>query len=214
MRKMGILLIVVISVLIGGCAENMNYVRPGTAASVYSYKVVERNLDDVFNSSIQEFEMQPFEITGIDHLSKIIYISYHDASPEGYVDCGRIRSRAKFAFIDETFDIPGAGSHQSYDFVSGGRVICVDRKMTFNGQAALAFDRVDENSTRVTAHTRYIVNRKIRMSDPMNTTLAAEAVDISFGFGSRAILPSTATGTTEECKSTGKMENKILGLIK
>lgn len=197
------------------CAGKVDYVRPTTQIAPGSnVRIIERPRDAVWSASVPELGKQFFVINNIDKASGLMNLSY-TGDPERYVDCGRITSYVQNARGERTYDFAGAKAQQSYEIMDpGAGLFLIDRRMSLEGRVNLIFEEVGPNSTRITANTRYVVNRTQIRRNAANNFPQTSTDTVSFNSGSGASFPANTSGRAAECVSTGGLEREILSAIK
>lgn len=206
--------VAVASVLFGGCAGKVDYVRPtATMQPGANIKLIDKPRDAVWNAAIPELGKQFFVINNLDKASGLVNVSY-SGDPERYIDCGRITSFVKNARGERTYDFPGARAQQSYEVMNDVGLFFIDRKMSLEGRVNLVFEEVNPSQTRVTANTRYIVQRQ-RVVRPAANGLPQTLNDsLSFNAGGSAAFAPGADGRAAECVATGNLEREILSAVR
>lgn len=197
---------------LAACAGKVDYVLPSAAQASSNQKIVERPREAVWNASVPELGKQFFVVNNIDKSSGFINVSY-TGDPESYIDCGRISSYVKNARGERTYEFAGAKAQQSYEMMVPNGLFLVNRKMSLEGRVNLVFEDMGPSQTRVTANTRYVVNRSISSQHVGGSFPQIANDSISFNSGGHAFFPTTADGRATECVSTGKLEREILSVI-
>lgn len=194
------------------CAGKVDYIRPTTRpdASANS-KVIDKPRESVWNASVPALSKQFFVINNLDKSSGLINVSYN-GDPEKYIDCGRITSFVKNARGERTYNFAGAAGQQSYEIMNPNGLFIVNRTMTLDGRVNLVFEEVTPTRTRVTANTRYVVQRQQTVRN-MNNQSQAFSNSISFNSGGGASFPPADDGRAAECVSNGFLEREILNAI-
>lgn len=199
---------------VSGCAGKLDYVRPNISATPSTnYKVIDKPREAVWNASVPELGKQFFVINNLDKSSGLINISY-SGDPEKYIDCGRITSYVKNARGERTYDFPGAKAQQSYEVMNGNGLFMIDRKMSVEGRVNLVFEEVGANQTKVTANTRYVVQRQQTVRSAANNFPQSASDSISFNSGASSSFTANADGRATECMANGALEREILSSIK
>lgn len=199
---------------VSGCAGKLDYVRPNiSASSSANYKVIDKPREAVWNASVPELGKQFFVINNLDKSSGLINISY-SGDPEKYIDCGRIISYVKNARGERTYDFPGAKAQKSFEVMDGNGLFMLDRKMSVEGRVNLVFEEVSQNQTKVTANTRYIVQRQQTVRNATKNFPQSYSDSISFNSGSSSSFTANADGRATECIANGALEREILSAIK
>ena len=200
--------------LVSGCAGKLDYVRPTTPATASTnYKIIDKPREAVWNASVPELGKQFFVINNLDKSSGLINISY-SGDPEKYIDCGRITSYVKNARGERTYDFAGAKAQQTYEVMNGNGLFFMERKMSLDGRVNLVFEELSPNQTKVTANTRYVVQRQQTARSAANNFPQSASDSISFNSGSSSSFAENADGRATECVSTGSLEREILSAIK
>jgi hypothetical protein len=211
---MRIAALMVTVLLIAGCAGKLDYVRPTTppTASV-NYKIIDKPRDAVWNASVPELGKQFFVINNLDKSSGLINISY-SGDPEKYIDCGRVTSYVKNARGERTYDFAGAKAQQTYEVMNENGLFFIDRKMSLDGRVNLVFEELSPNQTKVTANTRYVVQRRQTVRSAANNFPKSASDSISFNSGGSSSFAANADGRATECVATGSLEREVLSAIK
>ena len=206
--------ILISAVALSGCAGKLEYARPTSqAASTSNSKIIEKPRDAVWNSGVPELGKRFFVINNLDKSSGLINVSYN-GDPEKYIDCGRINSYVKNAHGERTYDFPGAKAQQHFEVMNPGvGLFAVDRRMALDGRVNLVFEEIDSNKTRVTANTRYVVQRTQVIRNVGNGIPQTFTESITFNSGSGASYPASADGRFSECVAKGTLEVEILSAI-
>lgn len=201
-----------VSGLLTACAGKVDYVRPSHYAVPTNTKVIERPRDAVWNASVPELGKQFFVINNLDRSSGLINISY-SGDPERYIDCGRIISYVKNARGERTYDFPGSRAQMSYEVMDPGNgLFFLDRSMSLEGRVNLIFEEVSAGQTRVTANTRYVVQRNTTVRN-VNNLQTTQSHSVSFNTGGFGEFPSNPQGTPT-CVANGALERDILNAIR
>lgn len=200
--------------LVVGCAGKVDYVRPNVQSTASSNsRIIDKPRDAVWNASVPALGKQFFVINNLDKSSGLINISY-GGDPEKYVDCGRISSYVKNLQGERTYNFAGASANETYEIMHNNGLFFVERKMSLDGRVNLIFEEVGPTQTRVTANTRYVLNRNQIVRAAANNSSRTFAHTISFNSGGSASFPASNDGRAAECAATGVLENEILSAIK
>jgi hypothetical protein len=210
MRVIAFLLTVV---FVSGCAGELRYVRPNVPTPHVNYKIVDKPREAVWNASVPELGKQFFVINNLDKSSGLINISY-SGDPEKYLDCGRIKSHVTNLAGDRTYDFPGAKAQQSFEVMTGNGLFLIDRKMSVDGRVNLVFEEVSPNQTKVTANTRYVVQRQQTVRHAGDNFPQLTSDSITFNSGGSSSFAANADGRATECIANGVLEREILSAIK
>jgi hypothetical protein len=197
-----------------GCAGKVDYVRPSIqSAALSNSKIVDRPRDAVWNASVPALGKRFFVINNLDKSSGLINLSY-SGDPEKYVDCGRVSSYVQNLQGERTYSFAGSAAQQTYEVMNSNRLFSIDRKMSLEGRVNLIFEEVGPSQTRVTANTRYVLNRQQTVRSVGNDASQTLSHTISFNFGGGASFPPNSNGQAVECMSTGALEGEILSAIR
>lgn len=219
MKTKGIFLMKTIILLIAvtfvaGCAGKLDYIRPNVSlASKTNQVIIDKPMEGVWKASVPELGKQFFVINNIDKSSGLINISY-TGDPEKYVDCGRVISYVKNARGERTYDFAGAKAQQVYEIMNGGELFNVQRKMSLEGRVNLVFEELNANQTKITANTRYVIQRNLTVVRSGNNFPQSAVDSIAFNSGSPGSFASRSDGRATECISNGALEKEILSTIR
>lgn len=200
-------------VLLSACAGKVDYIRPTAVPQAGSnMKVIDKPREAVWSAAVPELGKRFFVINNLDKASGLINVSY-SGDPEKYVDCGQITSYVKNARGERTYAFAGAKAQQSYEIMDPGNgLFMVDRRMSLDGRVNLIFEEVSATQTRVTANTKYVVNRKRTVTNVNNQSRTFDD-SVSFNSGGNAMFPGGA-GQSAECAATGALERELLDAIR
>jgi hypothetical protein len=203
-----------IALFLSGCAGKLDIVRPTTQPNAANnFKIIDKPREAVWNASIPELGKQFFVINNLDKSSGLINVSYN-GDPEKYIDCGRVTSYVKNARGERTYDFPGAKAQQQYEVMDNNRLFYINRRLSLEGRVNLVFEEVSQNQTRVTANTRYVVQRQVTVTAAANNIPQSGSDSISFNSGSSNSFAPNNNGQVLECVATGALEREILAVIK
>lgn len=206
------ILLVAVS-LVAGCAGKLDYVRPNTPAPASTnYKIIDKPREAVWNASVPALGKQFFVINNLDKSSGLINISY-SGDPEKYIDCGRIISYVKNARGERTYDFAGAKAQQAYEVMNGNGLFFIERRMSLDGRVNLVFEELSPSQTKVTANTRYVVQRQQTVRRAANHFPQSASDSISFNSGASSSFAARADGRATACVATGALETEILSVI-
>lgn len=200
---------------LSACAGKVDYIRPiSQVDSSANVKIIDKPREVVWNASVPELGKQFFMINNLDKSSGLINVSYN-GEPEKYIDCGRITSYVKNARGERTYDFAGAKGQQTYEIMQPGTgLFNIERKMSLEGRVNLVFEELSPNQTRVTANTRYVVQRQQVVRNTANNFPQTKSDSISFNSGGGTSFPAAADGRAAECVATGALEREILSAVK
>jgi hypothetical protein len=202
-----------IILLLSGCAGKVNIIRPTTPRNaINNFKIIDKPRDAVWNSSVPGLGKQFFVINNLDKSSGFINVSYN-GDPEKYVDCGRVTSYVKNARGERTYDFPGAKAQQQYEVMYENQLFFVNRGVSLEGRINLVFEEVSPRQTKVTANTRYIVQRQVAVTAMANNITQSNVDSISFNTGNSGLFAPNKNGQILECVATGALEQEILAVI-
>lgn len=193
---------------LSGCAGKLDYIRPSPASQVLSNtKIVERSRDAVWSEVVPALGKQFFVINNLDKSSGLINVSYN-GDPLKYIDCGRIVSYVKNARGERTYDFPAASPNQQYEVMNDAGLFQVQRTMSLEGRVNMIFEEVGPTTTKVTASTRYVVQRQQTVRDTSGRNNLKTDV-MNFNSGAGASFPEGAF-----CQSNGALESELLMTVK
>ncbi|HBT32960.1 MAG TPA: hypothetical protein DEB15_09015 [Pusillimonas sp.] len=195
------------ALILSGCAGSAVYQQPETYQPGSNEKVIDRPLDDVWASSVPALGKQFFDINNIDRSSGLINISY-SGNPEEYIDCGRIDSQVFNLRGKRHYNFAASSPSVRYEIMERGNLFIVDRKQSLNGRINLIFEAINKKETRVTANTKYVLNRLINIIPIAAGSPRTVTDSITFNSNSGAAFTQ---GT--RCVSTGKLEKEVLSMI-
>lgn len=196
-----------------GCAGKLDYVRPSAPPRLENSIVIDKPRDVVWNAMIPALGKQFFVINNLDKSSGLINISY-SGNPELYVDCGRVTSYVKNARGERTYDFAGASASQQYEIMNNAGLFMISRRLTLEGRMNLIFEEAGPERTRITANTRYVLNREMQVQSASGTFPQTQRDSISFNSGQPASFPAARDGRALECQPTGRFESEVLSLAK
>jgi hypothetical protein len=203
-----------VTLLLSGCAGKLDIVRPTTQPNAaHNFRVIDMPREAVWNASVPELGKQFFVINNLDKSSGLINVSYN-GDPEKYIDCGRVTSYVKNARGERTYDFPGARAQQQYEVMDSNKLFYINRRLVLEGRVNLIFEEVSPNQTKVTANTRYVVQRQVTITAAANNVSQSGSDSISFNSGSSGSFPPNRNGQVLECVPTGALEREILAVIK
>ena len=212
---MRVLASLVSTVLLCSCAGKVEYIRPTTVSIPgANTKIIDKPRDAVWNAAVPELGKQFFIINNLDKSSGLINISY-SGDPEKYIDCGRITSYVKNARGERVYDFAGAKAQQNYEIMEPGvGLFLIDRRMALEGRVNLVFQELNSSQTRVTANTRYLVQRQRTFQNLGNNSTQTVSDSLSFNAGGSASFPQAPNSNTSECVATGLLEVEILSAVR
>lgn len=201
--------VVLIFLCLTGCAGRVEYTPPASDYTSINNRVIDQSRDQVWSRLIPALSKQFFVINTIDKQSGLINISY-SGNPEAYVDCGQVRSYVKNARGERVYNFAGASPQESYEVMKDGQLIFINRKLDLDGRVNLIVEEIGQKQTRVTANTRYIVNRHLDLSNPQGQT-SVNNNSISFNSGGSATFSGVAPNQTT-CRANGRLETELTNL--
>jgi len=101
-------------------------------------------------------------------------------------------------------------------FKNGGASLLfgIERKMNLDGRVNLIFEEISPTKTRVTANTRYVVQRQQTLYPVGGGFPQNQTHTISFNSGGRASFPYNHEGRAAECAATGELEKELLSAVR
>jgi len=207
------LLVIAISILLTACASSViNYRPPKSSVTTgYNVKVIDKPRDAVWAEAIPQLGKQFFVINNLDKESGLVNIIY-SGDPLQYVDCGLIHITLPIVGGNDQY-IPGALESKVYRVKQPVYLVEYTRKMALEGRVNLIFEKIGENQTRVTANTRYSLNKQVSGHVVGGEYLGSDSSSVTFNSGGRAQFQSNDGSQSTECTPTGKLEKDILSAI-
>jgi hypothetical protein len=189
---------------LSGCAGHYNYAKP--AARSYQPNAVTVNLskDSLWKKLIPAISKEFFVINNLDKESGLINVSY-SGDPERYVDCGILTSYVSNARGERTYTIPGARANKEYELMVNGQLFFVRSNVQLEGRINITVEELAKDQSRVSAHTRYVMNGRRTISDTQGRS-QSDTTSLAFNTGGLGSSGST------ECQPTGYLEEEILKL--
>jgi len=204
--------VLILMLLLGGCAANQAYVHPTAPSAVPSNSaIVEKPRGSLWKEVVPTLDTKRFAVTNADKQSGLLTIGY-TGDPVRYIDCGRVNARVKSGDGERSDSFPGAAASQNYELTLPQGLFRIERHMALDARTTLVFEEITSDRTRLTATTRYVVTRTIRVTDANNRS--SNFTDtISFDSGSGASFPAHKDGKATECVATGLLESELLSLL-
>ena len=199
---------ITLSISLTACAGRVDYVPPSVTNRPSASRVIDNSRDAVWAKLVPALSKQYFVINTIDKQSGLINISY-SGNPELYIDCGQVTSYVKNARGERTYSFPGAVAQQTYEIINNGQLVFINRKLELEGRVNVVVEEIGPRQTRITASTRYVVTKRLDLSNPQGQS-ATRNDTISFNSGGDSTFPGAAPATT--CRANGKLESEITGL--
>jgi len=215
-HRLHIIVATFMALCLAACAGKVDYIKPTSKASPSANaKIIGKPRAAVWSASVPELGKQFFVINNLDKSSGFINVSYN-GDPEQFIDCGRIKSYVKSAKGQRTYDFAGAKGYQSYEVMDPAvGWLFIERKMSLEGRVNLVFEEVSPTQTRITAITRYVVQRVYTDRNAAGNNIPQTRTDsISFNSGGRASFPPTSDGRAVECVAKGALEREILAAVR
>jgi hypothetical protein len=210
--KIKTLLLISSIATITGCAGKLDYAQPTEYGPTENSIVIAKSRSEVWNTAVPQLGKKFFVINNLDKSSGLINVSY-SGDPENYVDCGHVTSYVKNARGERTYSFPAAKAHQNYEVMNANGLFQISREMKLEGRVNLIFEEISKNSTRVTANTKYVLERSINARNLANNFPITDHKSISFNTGNSALFPAGNDGRATKCISTGSLETDILNAI-
>lgn len=204
----------VVSVLLSGCAGKVDYIRPSSEGRKLDNSfVINKPRDDAWDAIVPKLGKSFYVINNMDKSSGFINISY-SGDPEKYIDCGMIDSYVKNARGERRYLFPAASAQKSYEIMNPNvGLFFVDRRMSLDGRVNLVLEATNQSETRVTANTRYAVQRQMTVRSVQGGIPQSMSDSITFNSGGGGSFPSGGNSSGLECVSTGVLEREILDAI-
>ncbi|WP_275289320.1 hypothetical protein [Halomonas elongata] len=210
--KKAILALVATTTLVG-CAGRIDYAPPSQPpASTDNMVTINKPKSEVWEESIPSIGKSYFVINNLDKDSGLINISF-SGDPEKYIDCGTVESYVMNARGERTYRFPAARANTRYEAMTNGMLLGFNRSMSLDGRINLIFEEIGPDSTRVTANTRYVVNRTNQVTRASDNLTHTSKDSISFSSGEKASFPPNADGESTTCVPNGDLERDVLSAI-
>jgi hypothetical protein len=177
---------------------------------MHNTKVVNKSFDAVWASTIPSIGKAFFVINNLDKNSGLVNVSY-SGDPEKYIDCGVIRSDVSNMRGQRSYEFPAASAYQTYEIMQDGHLFFIERKMDLDGRVNLIFEPIGKSQTRVTANTKYVVRKSLRIARAEGGFPQSAVDSISFGAGSGATF--AGRGASTRCVSNGRLEQEVLDAV-
>lgn len=210
----GTLIILSLAISLAGCASGtLNYVPPAHLDALPpNVKIIKKSRDVVWNESVPELSKRYFAINNLDKASGLINLSF-TGDPESYMDCGHIVSFVNNLAGQRTYDFPAARGAQDFEILNSQGLFRANRTMSLQGRVNLIFEEVGPAETKVTATTRYVVQRHVTIRS-FGGDLAANAIEtVSFNTAGSAAFAPAGTSMATECVANGMLEKQILSAV-
>ena len=116
---------------------------------------------------------------------------------------------------ERTYEFAGSKAQQNYEVMNPGQgLFFIDRRMALDGRVNLVFEEISPTQTRVTANTKYVVNRQRTVRAAANNVPQTLNDSLSLNSGGSASFPSDANGNAAECAATGTLEREVLNTVR
>ena len=189
--------------LLVGCASGSgSYSHPLGTGVVENSIVIQQPRHKVWDKAVANLGKEFFIINNMDRSSGFINLSY-TGSPVNYVNCGNLDG----SINGMEYSIPVVENKQ-FDLASNGILVKTVQSSSLEGRVNLILEDQGK-STKVTANTKYIVSRDVKMFIPMDGRNGHEVQTANFS--------TTTDGTLQPgvavCRATGDLEGKILDLV-
>jgi hypothetical protein len=206
-------LLLLISLILGGCAGHQEYRPPSGLAPASNSVEIDKSKDEIWKIIVPALGKNFFVINNLDKESGIINISYN-GEPEKYVDCGYIESYVKNARGERTYNFPGSKANQTYEVMdmNAGGLFFIDRRMNLEGRMNLIVEEINPNKTLVTANTRYVLTKSGKMRNTQNAS-SSFSDTISFNSNQSDRFPASGSHPGTLCQPNGKFEQEVLSLL-
>jgi len=73
---------------------------------------------------------------------------------------------------------------------------------------------LNKNKTRVTVNTKYVVSKKVVAKDVLGKVMRSFSGHAGFNYGRRGVISGNPVEPKISCVATGKLEQKILSVIR
>lgn len=199
-------------VLLSGCAGTYEYSRPASDYKPNNSIEISKSREEVWRRAVPALGREFFVINNLDQSSGLINLSY-TGDPEKYIDCGTVSSTVKNARGERAYRFAAASARQTYEIYNEPNFYMIDRRMTLEGRVNLIFEEIGPSTTRVTANTRYVVQRDVEIRQPGQSGSRTRRDSATFGTHQPGLFPAGNDGRATECRATGRLEDELLRLI-
>lgn len=203
----------VVAVWLGGCASAVRYAPPLRAETpTLNFIEIAKPRAEVWKTAVPSLARRFFVINNLDQSSGLINVSYA-GDPERYVDCGVLGITLMEGKPEQSF--PAARAAHDFQFLTPVGLFNIRRRNTLDGRINLIFEEVGEATTRITATTRYVVDREMIAYRDNGTIAHQERQSITFNTGQVGMFPGKSmTADSLQCRPTGRLEFEVLDAIR
>jgi hypothetical protein len=202
--------------LLGGCASGtINYSPPASDYKAQNSIEIAKPREEVWKGAVPAIGREFFVINNLDQSSGLMNLSY-TGDPEKYIDCGIVSTTVTNVKGTFVYNFAGAAAQTYYETFTNMTWAQINRRVSLEGRVNIIFEALSPERTRVTANTRYVVQREqnIRAQGMQGQGVGTVRHSISFGSNQSASFPmNTAAGSAVECRANGKLETDLLRLI-
>jgi hypothetical protein len=208
MRRSALL---VLGLVIAGCAGKLDYVPPASLSAQPNAKTVAKSKDQVWEQLIPALSSRFFVINNIDKASGLINISY-SGDPERYVHCGTVTSYVKNARGERTYSFPGSRASQTYEVMTDN-LYFIERTMALDGRMNIVVQANGAGATNITVNTRYVLTRNQKVTSAAGGFPQNFSHSINMNTGQGSSFPTSSSLPPLQCVPNGTFESEVLGLV-
>jgi len=203
-------IVLVFCIIAGACSGKIDYTPPYSVATPPNSKLVDLSRDELWSRLIPAISREFFVVNTIDRQSGLMNVSY-SGDPQRYIDCGQISSTVSNARGTRNYGFSGASPSQTYEIMNSEGLFGITRTINLEGRINIVVEEVGRRQSRITASTRYVVNRQttIRNTQGQSGTFTHT---VNFNTGGSASFPSGGNSAPLICRANGRLEAEIIGL--
>jgi hypothetical protein len=188
-------------VYLAGCSS-ISYSPPEARSVKENIVTLPVAREPFWKEFVSQLSGEFFVINNLDKETGLINVSY-SGDPEKFVDCGQVS-------ISDESDFPAARGAQTYRQWIALKAYRLDRQMQLDGRMNIIVQELDPKTTQLTVNTRYIVNRRMSVTES-DGRLASNINDsATFNYGQDGIFASVGESSPLVCRSTGALERQIV----
>lgn len=195
--------------VVAGCSSGkFTYIQPEKNYKTNNLIRIDKPRSEVWKKILPPLRSSVFIINNLDKNSGVINISY-SGNPEKYVDCGIIDSYVNDAQGERTYNFPASSEYQEYETIGDDdNLYLMERKMNLEGRIKITVQEVSPDSTFVAVNSKYVVTKKLLISNP-----EGEGGNLS----DRVSFPTNGSasflGSKTICYATGALEKEVLNSL-
>ena len=210
--------VVVLAVVLNGCASSGGQYTPPTQQAVTTDRTVAVPFDQFWDVYVEQLSKSFFVINNIEKESRIVNVSFTTNQPGDYVNCGRmLRTSSHPASGERTWQYDTADDSIYAAGLKGTNVeLQFARETSLDGRANI-FMAPEADGTKLSVNARYVWTVTVTGHNPY---AAAYGTGAYVGADTtRVTFTSTQAGThtvnqeTLTCVSKGRLEQQLLNLV-